>query len=563
MTRQGSWLWGALVLALGGTARGEPFRTLIMIDASSSMRRTDPQKLRKVAAELYVDLAREGDLIAVSQFDAAVKDVSGGFQRVAGPETRERLKAAIRSIGDDGEWTDFGAAFSAAGQAFGPALPLAGYEKRFLVFLTDGRCEPAPGEARYARVGDKRDGDPAEGERRCQEYVLARALPEMKGVEAEVIGLSRGAPREFLQEVARRTGGRGVITERAEDLPHHFAQLHAFNSGARAAGPKGSELTVDRLVSSLDLVVVTSKDGDIALLRPGGEGVRPEEHGVRLVRAERYRLFHVPHPAPGTWSIKSAKRLAPGIATAIQGFDLQLELEVPETATAGQPFEVRATLAAGEAGGMPEESFLARHRFVVQARAGETTREIPMRAAPDGARVGEVVVEKPGSVEIWGRVEPGPEGSLTRIAPNVKIPVLPPLKIAAASALRLGEVKPGAKIELPLDLSSSQVQGEVGLEVMPEGMRIAVLPKKIVLKPNAKRFELTFEVPADARPGAVSAAVLLTPVTRPYAGRQGTRIPVEAVIVPLSFLQKHGGKVLLAVLVGAAAALVARSKRRS
>jgi Mg-chelatase subunit ChlD len=561
VTRHGSWLWGALVLALGGTASGEPFRTLIMIDASSSMRRTDPQKLRKVAAELYVDLAREGDLIAVSQFDAAVKDVSGGFQRVAGPETRERLKAAIRSIGDNGEWTDFGAAFSAAGQSFGPALPMAGYEKRFLVFLTDGRCEPAPGEARYAREGDKRD--PAENERRCQEYVLARALPEMKGVEAEVIGLSRGAPREFLKEVARRTGGREVITERAEDLPRLFAQIHAFNSGARAAEPKGSEFAVDKLVSSLDLVIVSSKDGDIALRRPGGEEVRPEEHGVRLVRAERYRLFHVPHPAAGTWSLKSVKRLAPGIATAIQGIDLQLKLEVPETATAGQPFEVRETLAAGEAGGMPEESFLARHRFVVQARADEATREIPMRAAADGARVGEVLVEKPGSVEIWGRVEPGPDGALTRIAPNVTIPVLPPLRIAAASALSLGEVKPGAKIELPLDLSSSQVHGEVGLQVMPEGMRIAVLPKRIVLKPDAKRFDLTFEVPSDAQPGTVSAAVLLTPMTRPYAGRRGTRIPVEAVIVPLSFFQKHGGKVLVAVLLGAAAALAARSKGRS
>ncbi len=160
-------------------------------------------------------------------------------------------------------------------------------------------------------------------------------------------------------------------------------------------------------------------------------------------------------------------------------------------------------------------------------------------------------------------MEPGPDGALTRIAPNVTIPVLPPLRIAAASALRLGEVKPGAKIELPLDLSSSQVHGEVGLQVMPEGMRIAVLPKKIVLKPDAKRFDLTFEVPSDAQPGTVSAAVLLTPMTRPYARRQGTRIPVEAVIVPLSFFQNHGGKVLVAVLVGAAAALAARSKVRS
>lgn len=556
MSRKVLWLWGALLLAAGG-ARAEPFRTVIMIDASSSMRKTDPQKLRKVAAELYVDLAREGDLVAVSQFEAAVKDVSGGFQKIAGPETRERLKAAIRAIGDDGEWTDFGAAFSAAGKAFGPALPLAGYEKRFLVFLTDGRCEPAPGEARYPR------GDTAERERRCQEYVLSQAIPEMKDVEAEVIGLSRGAPREFLQEAARRTGGRAVITERAEDLPHHFAQIHAINAGARVAEPKGNDIAVDRLVSSLDVVVVTSRDGEMALRRPGGAEVKPQEHGVRLVRGERYRLFHVPRPASGAWSLQSAKRLAPGAAAVIQSFDLQLKLSVPETATAGQPFEIREALAAGAEGGMPEESFLARHRFVALARAGEITREIPMRAAPDGARVGQVLVEKPGSVEIWGRVEPGPDGALTRIAPNEKIPVLPPLTIAG-TPFNLGELRAGATIEQQLDLSKSELTGEVTLEVMPEGVRVDIQPKRIVLKAGSKPFDLTFRVPVDARPGPMSGAVRLTPVTRPYSGsKQAARIPIEGLIVAPSFFAKHGGKVAIAALLGVAAFLFLRSRARA
>jgi len=148
-----SWLSTVAVLAVGVPAAAESFRTLIMVDASSSMRRTDPQKLRKVAAELYVDLAREGDLIAIWQFDRSAKDVSRGFQKITGPEVRHRLKDAVRSIGDEGDWTDFGAAFVAVAQAFGDE-PAPG-EKRFLVFLTDGKCEPAPEEARYLKEGEK------------------------------------------------------------------------------------------------------------------------------------------------------------------------------------------------------------------------------------------------------------------------------------------------------------------------------------------------------------------------------------------------------------------------
>ncbi|HCF59066.1 MAG TPA: hypothetical protein DFS52_13875, partial [Myxococcales bacterium] len=127
-----------------------------MVDASSSMRTTDPQKLRKVAAELYVDLARDGDRVAVWQFDSQAKEILGEFLEIRSPADRDRLKDAIRSISDDGDWTDFGAAFEAAAQAFA-AAPADPGEKRFLVFLTDGRCEPAPDNPQYLKEGEKPD----------------------------------------------------------------------------------------------------------------------------------------------------------------------------------------------------------------------------------------------------------------------------------------------------------------------------------------------------------------------------------------------------------------------
>ncbi len=160
-------------------------------------------------------------------------------------------------------------------------------------------------------------------------------------------------------------------------------------------------------------------------------------------------------------------------------------------------------------------------------------------------------------------MEPGPDGALTRIAPNVKIPVLPPLKIAAAARLQLGELRPGAQSEQRLDLSKSELSGEVTLEVMPEGVRLDLLPKTLVLKPGAKPFELTFKVPADAQPGPMIGDVLLTPVTKPYAGRAGARVPIEGLIVPPSFFAKHGGKVAVALLLAVAGFLAVRAKARA
>ena len=548
--RLSPWLCCVLALALSGSARGEVFRTLIMVDASSSMRTTDPGKLRQVAAELYVDLAREGDLIAVSQFDRGVKDVSKGFQKIVGPQVRDRLKDAIRSTGDDGDWTDFGAAFSAAGEALA-AQPLSG-EKRFLVLLTDGKCEPAPEEARYLKEGEKPEKSKKAGderEARCKQFVLADALPKLAGVEVVVVGLSKSAPREFLEEVARRTGGRAIVTERAEDLPHLFAKIHAFNSGSRIAEASGSELVVDKLVASLDLVVVAPKDVELALTRPDGTALATDDKSVYYVRAERYRFYHVAKPAPGSWRIKPTRALPAGAIAAIQNYNLRLAIEVPEHAAVGEVITVKALLTAGEGGGMPEASFLARHKFVALAKLEGAVKEIELVEAPDGSRVGKYVADRQGTLEILARVEPGPEGALTRVAPAKSIQVIPPLKIAFAGPLKLGELKPGASLETKLDLTGSEFLGEVGLEVKTVGLPFAVRPKKLSLKVDEKRFDVKFEAAQDARPGAVSGFLVLIPFTKPYVDRDGAKVPVEATIVPLSFWEQHGGNVVIVALV--------------
>jgi hypothetical protein len=542
-----------LAMSVCGMARGEAFRTLIMVDASSSMRWTDPQKLRKVAAELYVDLARDGDFVAIAQFDAKVKDVSGGFQKITGPEVRDRLKGAIRAISDDGDWTDFGAAFDAVGKAFAevPLAPMSG-EKRFLVFLTDGKCEPAPDEPRYLKEGEKPEKSRKaadEREVRCKQYVLAQALPELKSVETEIIGLSKSAPREYLEEVARRGGGRAVVTERAEDLPHLFAGIHAYNSGSKVAEATGNDLDIDKLVASLDLVVVAPKDIDLTLSRPDGSALPTDDKGLYVVRAERYRFFHIPKPATGKWTLKPSRKLPAGAIAAIQNYDLHLKLEVPESGTVGQPMPIKALLAAGEGGALPEPSFLARHKFYARLKVDGALKEIVLTESADGARVGQFTPEKAGSLEVSARVEPGPDGALTRVTTPVTVQVVPPLKIAWAAPFKLGELKPGAKIEKHLDLTGSEFMGEVRLDVSTEGMKLEARPTKLILKVDEKRFDVSFEVPSDAAPGPVAGALVLTPATKPYLGRAGARVPVEATILPLSFWEKHGGKVIFATLL--------------
>jgi hypothetical protein len=532
-----------LISAMASTARGEAFRTLIMVDASSSMRRTDPQKLRKVAAELYVDLERDGDYVSVWQFHGQATEISQGFQKISAPADRDRLKDAIRSIADDGEWTDFGAAFEAAAAAFA-GVPAEPGEKRFLVFLTDGRCEPAPDDPSYLKEGQKPDRSKKAGSEReeiCKQRLLSQSLPKLAGVEPIAIGLSRNAPRELLEELARRGGGRAAVTEKAVDLPHLFAAIHARNAGSRVVPATDGTVAIDPLVASLDLVVVAPGDVELEVSRPDGSTLAMDAPGLYYVRAERYRFFHLKKPEPGIWTIRPSKKLPDSAVAAIQSFDLKLRVEAPAQVEVGHPIELSVALAAGEGGGMPEESFLARHRFIVEAKAGGATRTVELAAAAGGARTGKIATLAPGPVELLARVEPGPDGPLTRVAAPVTVLAVPPLKLLGAP-IHVGELKPGTKARKTLDLGASELLGKVALELKPEKLPFEIDPGKVELTEKDKTFQLVLELPEDAEAGPVKGAIALVPRTAPYEGRANGRVEVLATVVPLTFWEKHGGK---------------------
>lgn len=532
----------ALVLAVGTlAAEAQTLRTTLIIDSSSSMRRTDPARLRKVAAELFIDLAREGDTIAVLQFDARAEDLSGGFVRIAGHATRDRLKDAIRRAGEDGKWTDFGAAFEAAADALDSGRPPE--EQPVVVFLTDGRCDPDPVEPRYLREGET--GGAAQLEERCQQHVLAKALTRLAGVRVFPVGLSRSAPREFLEELARRSRGQAMVTERAEALPRLFAEIHAHLLGSRAADPSssGMRLEVEPFAKSLDLVAVAPPSMIVRLFGPDGAEVATDNlrDEIYFVRTDRYRFYKLTAPAPGSYRVETGKRLPPWSIAAIQGFDLSLSIGGPARATMGQPVELALKLIAGKSGS-PAAGFIDRHRFVVEAE-GPRRHALDLSRQPDGTRVARFVPEARGSYLVTARVEPGSSGVLTRQAAPFRLEVAAPLVLRPAP-ISLGALKPGAQAAATLDLSGSELGEAVELELkakQPE--RVALRkPASIKLEPSRRTFELTVALAEETPAGELRTSLVLTPTSEHYRGRPGAEVELVATVLPLTFWERHGGK---------------------
>ena len=540
------------------------FRTVLVIDASSSMKRTDPDQLRKVAAELFVDLARNGDHIAVTGFDENARQSTGGFTTIEGPASRVQLKQAIEAIGNDGKWTDFTAGLSEARRLLA-ASPRKPGDQDLIVFLTDGRCEPDPKGA----LAEKAKSRSARTEL-CKEMVLGDIVSTLGGARVYAIGLSKNAPKDFLEELGRRTGGQGQVTEDPRSLPSLFAGVYAGLLGSRLQEvdmAKQASFEVYDGAQSLGLVIVGRTKRTGTLRDPAGAEIaidNREPDKVYFVAAKEYRFYMIRAPKPGTWTFEAMEEGKHRLAT-LQHFDLQLSFVEPaEAVEKGKSVQLRARLASST-GAMPPMDFLDRHAMVAVAAEESGDRTIPMTRGESGIFTGEYAPEALGKLGFRLTLTPKAGGVLSRKTDVLhQLQVIPPVYLSAAP-VAVGAIKhreqataklslAGSKIGVPLELSL--VLRKDGGEV-PKG--IAMIPDRVTLMPDGRdAFDLTVTVADRTAGGTHELALAITPMAPIGFADRAVTAPLSVKVIPLSFWERYGtwitriagGLLVLFVLIG-------------
>jgi Mg-chelatase subunit ChlD len=540
-----------VLLAAPSAARADgTLRTVLVIDASSSMLSTDPKELRKAAAELFVDLARYGDEIAVTGFDGGARDSTGGFVAIRSPDDRNKLKAAIRAVGKDGAWTDFTQGLAEARRLLATAKKEPG-DQSFVVFLTDGYCDPDP----KGPLGEAARAAKAPMQAFCKQRVLDESVPGLKDARLYAVGLSRSAPRDFLEEIARRTGGVGMATDKAEELPHMFADVYARLLGSTLADGATAEtvpIVIEEGAQSLDVAVVGPRTLTARLFRPDGSEVptnnaRPEIE--YFVDAPEYRFFKVALPAVGAFQLKVSG--GKGRYAALQNLDLRLAFVDPpavQEVGAQVPFRVRLATPGGR---VPNAAFLDRHAVAIGVEhrdaCPEALPQASMRSIPRGADSlygFTLPADRPGHLCLFAQLTPGQGGVLTRRSKLLDVRLVPPVHLAGAP-LAFGKVKQGTGAKATLDLGASQIGLTLEASLAfteKEGLRLS--PAAITLPSDgARTFECSVEVDRDAPPGLQSLVVTVGPTNpRGFEGR-AIQIPVTVDVVPLTFWERYGAKI--------------------
>jgi len=180
---------------------------IILLDASGSMKQSDPHFLRREATALLIHLLRPGDRVVLAEFGEDVRELTPGAVILKKDSPQEILHILDRLSSKD-RHTDILAALRRAlflvsslpletRQAFNPSV----------ILLTDGK-DDVPGK----------ENRPALIEATIKELAALR-------VPVHAVGFSQGADLPFLRQVADLTGGDLYVIHRDTDLLKGFFAL--------------------------------------------------------------------------------------------------------------------------------------------------------------------------------------------------------------------------------------------------------------------------------------------------------------------------------------------------
>ena len=263
----------------------------VLIDISGSMKKNDPNNLRRPALRLLVGLLPEDSRAGVWTFGQYVNmQVPLGKVDKA---WKARAADGAAKIHSRGLFTNIEDVIkrSSADWSGAPAK-----YRRHMVLLTDGMVDiskdPALNTASRARV-------------------LEQSLPRLKelGVKVHTIALSARADHELMRTLSQETGGWYEQVEDVAQLQRVFLRIFEKVGRPDALPLKDNRFTVDKSIEEATLLVFRAAEGKpTRVIPPSGESFDSSAtpSNVSWHRDVGYDLVTITKPQAGEWRIEAA-----------------------------------------------------------------------------------------------------------------------------------------------------------------------------------------------------------------------------------------------------------------
>ncbi len=291
---------------------GQGLDAILLLDASRSMQRTDPARLRDQGAKLFLRFLSDEDRVSVIQFAENTSVLTP--LTPATPEVQQKLDDSIEAVSTDGNFTDLWSPIVAAMELMRQEGRVN--SKKVVILLSDGKMDPHP-----------RTGTAAELTARLRDLDLP-AYKEQK-IELYTLALSDEADRKLLEEMAKSTNGISWYAPSVNKIHKIFSDLFLTIKRPQVVELEGDGFEVDSSVNEATFYISRENTEQVVtIIDPTGKEFDNTSFppGVKWYRGDLFDVVTIRNPLPGRWGIKGLET-PQGFATLLT--ELKLEVNWP------------------------------------------------------------------------------------------------------------------------------------------------------------------------------------------------------------------------------------------
>lgn len=367
---------------------------VFVLDASGSMKTSDPELIRIEAMKLFIDMTRGiGDKIGMDAYGSTiVKEIP--LKGINSDEDREALKRDAANI-PASKSTDIG-----LGLLKGIENLEGGMDKGsapIIILLSDGKNDPA-------RPIDKSN----------QDIAKAVNISKEKGYMIYTIGLNAdgSVDEKLLKDIAGQTGGKSFIINSSKELPLIFSEIFAESSQlktipAGALSCNGDFQTFNIEIPNSNIIEanisVTSKNGTQIIMKDkNGQTIDFKTQGIYYSASKKYSLLKIKNPTKGqiTLWVKGTSKDTLEF-TLIYNYDLSLEVDFEPSSgyKKGDNINIRAFLLSNNRELEDKAFYSGLKGKIIKKDMNGSIKEIPMTNTGKGFE-GSIKIEEDNSFDI-------------------------------------------------------------------------------------------------------------------------------------------------------------------
>lgn len=286
-----------------------PADVRVIIDISGSMKKTDPENLRKPAVDLIVRLLPDNSKAGLWTFGQSVNMLVPHQLVDQSWRTQGVQKAA--TINSVAMFTNIGAALEKATEDY--ATPSTDY-RRNIILLTDGVVDIS--KEAVVNLNERK-------------RVLTELLPRLKESDYRIhtIALSADADHELMKKLSIATDGIYEVADTADELMSTFLRIFDQAVPAERVPLDENGFLVDASIQEFTALIFRRAEVPATvIIAPDGKeyGATDPKSNVNWYRTDKYDLITVQQPQAGQWKVKTD--MAPGSRVTVVS-NLQLVVQ--------------------------------------------------------------------------------------------------------------------------------------------------------------------------------------------------------------------------------------------